>query len=448
MSKFAPRTAMKLGVIGIAATLLLAGCASSSSAGTTSSSAITTAEITKAMNTPTTIQLWSWLANIQSEVKLFEQKYPKIKVVITNNGGGSPQYIKLRAAIKSGQVPDVAQVEYQYIPSFRSDLVNLAPYGANSLKSQYISTAWQGVSQGDAVYGMPQDIGPMGNLWRTDILAKAGVSEPTTWAQFATAAAAIKQKTGAYITNIPSGDPGQITGLLQQAGATMFSYTGGSKVGIYLDSPKAKQVMNYWNGLVKAGYVSTDSDFNTAWYAGFTNGKYAGWLTAAWGPLFLEGAAPTTSGKWQAGPLPQWSSGQNLSGDWGGSSYAVIKGSKHEIAAYELAKFITNDSASSLLLATKQSEFPPLKTTLANTEFSGLKDPFFQGEEVNKEFSKIAPTVNGNVEWPPFMDYVYSSFNNTLGAALANKTDLVTGLEAWQTAVVTYAKQQGFTVTQ
>ena len=447
MSKLAPRTAMKLGVIGIAATLVLAGCAASG-AKPAGEATVTQAEITKAMNTPTTIQFWSWLANIQGEVKLFEKKYPKIKVVITNNGGGSPQYTKLRAAIKSGQVPDVAQVEYQYIPSFRSDLMDLTPYGADKLKSEYIPSAWDGVSDSTGIYGLPQDIGPMGNLWRTDILAKAGVSEPKTWAEFADAAKTIKEKTGSYITNIASGDAGQVIGLLQQNGANLFTYTGGSKVGITLDSAKSKQVANYWNDLIKAGYVSTDTDFNSAWYAGLASGKYAGWLTAAWGPLFLEGAAPKTTGLWNAGTLPQWNAGDNVAGAWGGSSYAVVKGTKHNIAAYELAKFITNDKESSMMLATKQSEFPPLKSTLADPAFVDQTDPFFQGQKVNKLFSEIAPTVKTTIQWPPFMDFVYSSYNDTVGKALANKTDLVAGLEAWQSAVVTYAKQQGFTVTQ
>jgi multiple sugar transport system substrate-binding protein len=45
------------------------------------------------------------------------------------------------------------------------------------------------------------------------------------------------------------------------------------------------------------------------------------------------------------------------------------------------------------------------------------------------------------------MDYVYSSFNETLGKSIADKSDLVAGLQSWQDQVAKYAKDQGFTVS-
>jgi multiple sugar transport system substrate-binding protein len=439
---------MKLGAAGIAAAILLSGCSTPGSSDSDTTAPVTQDQIDKAMDTPTTLEFWSWLPNMQNEVDLFEKKYPKIKVNLTNLGGGGPHYTKLRAAIAANQVPDVAQVEYQYISSYRANLTDLAPYGANDLKNDYVASVWGQISDGDKVFGLPQDIGPMGNLYRTDILEKAGVTPPTTWDEYAADAKTIKEKTGSYISNLPSSDAGQIIGLLQQGGAKPFSYDGDKTVGVHIDSPEAKKVMSYWNDLVKNDLVSTDTDFNDAWYQGLSNGKYAGWLTAAWGPVYLAGAAPTTSGLWQASKLPQWSAGDDVSGSWGGSSYAVMKGSKNQIAAYELTKFITHDPESSMMLATKQAEYPPLKSTLEDPAFADLKDPFFNGQQVNKLFAEIAPTVDQDFEWLPYMDFVYTSFNETLGKAIADKTDLVAGLEAWQKAVADYGTQQGFTVKQ
>ena len=54
--------------------------------------------------------------------------------------------------------------------------------------------------------------------------------------------------------------------------------------------------------------------------------------------------------------------------------------------------------------------------------------------------------ASGAGGWLPFMDYVYSQFNETLGKAFADKTDAVAGLQAWQDACAKYAKDQGFTV--
>ena len=84
-----------------------------------SASAIPQSEIDKAMDTETTLTFWTWVPDIKNEVKLFTDTYPKIKVELVNVGQGAPHYQKLRTAIQSGQgAPDVAQMEFQYIPSF------------------------------------------------------------------------------------------------------------------------------------------------------------------------------------------------------------------------------------------------------------------------------------------------------------------------------------------
>jgi multiple sugar transport system substrate-binding protein len=44
------------------------------------------------------------------------------------------------------------------------------------------------------------------------------------------------------------------------------------------------------------------------------------------------------------------------------------------------------------------------------------------------------------------MDFAYSSFNETLGKAFAERTDLNDGLIAWESELEDYATAQGFTV--
>src|SRR4051794_5640055 len=211
------KTATMLGAIAVVTAVALAGCAPSTGS-TTSTGPVTQAQIDKAMNTPTTLTFWSWVPNLQDEVNLFEKKYPKIQVKLVNTTGGSQHYPKLRAALKSGKgVPDVSQVEFQYIPSFvqTKSLLDLTPYGAADLKSDYVDWVWNQVAVNGAVWSMPQDSGPLGNLYRDDIYKKAGLDgAPATWDDFATAAAAVKSKTGSYITDMPGNDMGQMLGLL------------------------------------------------------------------------------------------------------------------------------------------------------------------------------------------------------------------------------------------
>jgi multiple sugar transport system substrate-binding protein len=451
------RPAVGLVATALTAALALSACSSSGSTSpatatptTATPTTVTQAAIDAAMTTETNLTFWTWVPDITDEVALFEKAYPAIHVDVVNVGQGAAHYQKLRTAIKAGSGgPDVVQVEFQYLPSFTQggDLLDLAPYGAASIKSDYAGWVWSQVSNGDAVYGIPQDIGPMGNLYRNDLLSAAGITPPTTWEEFAKAArdyqAANPDK---YLTNMPGNDAGQFMGLLWQAGARPFGYDGKKTVTINFDTPEVAKVIDLWNPLVKDGVIGVDPDFTDQWYQGLANGQYASWQGAAWGPVFLQGTAEKTSGLWTASPLPQWDASKPAAGNWGGSTDAVLKSTKNPIAAAQLALWINTQHDSALMLATKQFLFPASNTILNDPAFVDDKSAFYGGQQVNKEFAAISATVTPDFEWLPFMDYAYSSFDETLGKAFADRTDLATGLTAWQTALTTYATQQGFTV--
>tara|TARA_B100000378_G_scaffold126728_2_gene102271 strand:+ start:28372 stop:29718 length:1347 start_codon:yes stop_codon:yes gene_type:complete len=444
----ARKTAVALAV-GALSLSTLAACAPGSS-GSDAQEEVTQDQIDEALSTPTELTFWTWVPDIEKEVALFEEQYPEIDVTVENVGQGLPHYQKLRSAIAAGQgAPDVAQIEYQYIPSFvlGESLLDLTPYGAEEISGDFVGWAWNQVSPGEEVWAIPQDVGPMGNLYREDILAEAGITEsPETWEDYATAAEAVKSETGSYISNLGATQAGQMIGFFWQAGVKPFSYDGAETVGINVNSPEAKEVADHWTDLIQRDLVSTDVDFSDQWYQGLAGGKYAGWLTAAWGPVFLQGTAESTSGLWRAAPLPQWSAGEQVSGNWGGSSNAVLASSENPIAAAELAKFINHDEESAMMLATEQFFFPPQNSVLENPEFLEAESEFYGGQQVNKLFAEISETVDTDFEWVPFMEFVYSSYEETLGTVISDQGDISAALDTWQEQLVGYAEDQGFTV--
>lgn len=444
------RTARSLAAVAVVGTLALTGCSSSDEeAPTGAASPVTQAEIDEALSTPTTLDLWAWVPDIQNEVDLFEEKYPDIDVNIINQGGATQQYVKLRAAIKAGKgVPDVAQIGYDRIPSFTQtkDLLDLTPYGAEDVADQFVDGIWSQVEQNGGIWAIPQDSGPMGTLYRTDIFEAAGVAAPTTWEEFATAAETIKSATGSYITNLPGNDMPQMLGFFSQAGAEPFGYDGEETVTIDVDNNTTQQVVQYWQDLIQADLVATDPDYTDGWYQGLSRGSYASWLTAAWGPTFLQGTAENTSGLWSAVELPQWEAGDTISANWGGSANSVMAASDNPIAAYELAKFINTDAESTLKLANEQFLFPTTKATLEDPAFTEQASEFYGGQQVNKFFAEVSATVPQNQQWLPFMDYVNTAYDDTLGKAIADGGDMVGALSEWQTKIVDYATSQGFTV--
>lgn len=431
--------------------LLLAGCTPAGSTSNTSegtSGHFTKAEIAKAMNTPTTITFWAWDVGENKLVARFEKKYPKIKVDLVNAGQSLAEYTKLTTVLKAGSgIPDVAEFEYEYIPQFQNDLADLNDYGAASLKSEYVPSAWkQGETADGAVAVLPNNQAPVGNLYRSDLFKSTGIAEPKTWSGYATAAKELKKKTGDYITDLAGNDAEQFCALLWQAGARPFAYNGGKQVTIDLTNSLDKKVANYWNTLIQEGVVANQPDFTNDWFSALASGKYAGWLVGSWGAAFLEGDVAGTSGDWAAAPLPQWDSASPASSFYGGDSQAVMKTTKHPIASYEFVKFLNNDGPTNLYKATSQSLFPTATATLANPEFINEPSSFFGGQQVNKTFAQIAKTVSGSWQWLPFNTVVFSDFESTVGTAIANKTSLVAGLSAWQSDLVTYARQQGYTV--
>ncbi|MDQ1513376.1 MAG: multiple sugar transport system substrate-binding protein [Microbacteriaceae bacterium] len=445
----ASRRVLAAGSGVLAAVLILTGC--SSSQGTSpSSSAVPQDRVAKALKTPTNLTFWTWLPDIQKNVDLFEKKYPAIKVKVQNVGNGTTEFTKIRTALKSGKgAPDVVQLSTSFVSSFvaTDSLMDLTPYGAADLESDYLPSMWNQVASNGHIYAVPQDWGPVGTLYRKDLFAKAGISQfPKTWDDFASAAAKLKAKTGAYITNFAPDPEIQVLPIIEQTGTEPFGYDGKKTVTIAVNNPEAKKALSYWQKLIQKDLVSVDPDFTDQWYHGLASGKYATWLSAAWGPLFLQGTAKGTSGKWRADFIPQWDSGKVVSPDAGGSSNAVLKGTKNPIAAYELTKWINNDKSSTTLFATQESLFPTAKNVLSDATFTDQKSDFFGGQQVNKLYGEISKTVSTGTQHLPFMDYVDSSFGDTLGKAIASKGDLSAGLDAWQKALVTYAKQQGFTV--
>ncbi|MDQ3911693.1 MAG: extracellular solute-binding protein [Actinomycetota bacterium] len=398
---------------------------------------------------PVQLTFWSWVPDIINEVKLFEKAHPNIKIKYVNAGQGTPEYTKLRTVLKSGSgVPDVVQIEFQYIPTFKQidALADISPHGANDVKDDFAPWSWGQVSEGTKVYAIPQDGGPMGLLYRKDIFDKYNLKVPQTWDEFAKEAIKLHQSnSGIYITDFPTNDGGWFTGLLWQAGSRPFKVNG-TDLTVNINDAAARKVAAYWQKLIDANAVDTAPDFNNEWYSALDRGKYALWISAAWGPVFLSGVAKQSSGKWRAALLPQWSPGEHVSANWGGSTSAVTKQSEYPKEATEFAIWLNHNSQSAKMLADKSFLFPTLKSLLESSDFQNKKTSFYGGQEVNKIFTKSSKQVDLGFEWSPFQDYVYTQMTDQLGSVGKGSISLTQALDNLQDKIVSYAKSQGFHV--
>jgi multiple sugar transport system substrate-binding protein len=450
------------GLAGVAAaSLLAAACGtsgpsssappSSSAKASASASASASVLVSCKSSTATKITFWAWVPGIARAVTAFNNSHPSICVTLEDVGAGSPQYVAITDALKAGTgAPDVAEVEFDELPSFEitHDVLNLVPYGANKYKSDFVPWAWQEVSQGSAVYAMPGDAGPMAFYYNSALLAKYHITPPTTYAQFATAAAALKKADpSAYITNFSATDLQWVLSLMAQDNAWPFTYTGGSKVGINWTGAAQTAFANYWQNLINAKEVNGTTDVSATSFADMDKGIDASWLSSAWGPSYFAPDAKATVGDWRAAALPQWTAGANVAANWGGSTYPVFKQSAHPAAAAEFSEWLNATDASWNITKTAPSSlFPTYLPLLNSSSYKDITVPISGSSHPDQAFTAAASSIKG-VPWPPFMTEALTQANTVFAGVLDGKTTLLQAFKNFQNVLVSYAKAQGFTVS-
>lgn len=406
----------------------------------------------KAGATPVTF--WGWVPGIYRVVDVFNQTHPNICVDFVTKVGGSGEYIPLLNALKAHSgAPDVAEIEFDVLPSFEvlHYTTNLVPYGANKYAKDFVNWAWSEVSNNGAVWAMPDDGGAMGLLFDATALAKYGITTPpSNWSQFAADALKVHQANPkVFFADFAAGDGQWMLSLMQQAGAWPFVWNGGSKVTINFTGKSQMAFANYWQKLISEGAIDHANDPFTGtspFFNGLNDGLYLTWPTSAWGPsYFASFVTGKSAGHWIQAPLP---GSKTASGNWGGSTYPVFSQSKHPAQAAEFAEWLAASPQAWKIEVTPPSLlFPNYKPELAAPAMQSLTIPMLQkGSPLFANPAKTAPKIPA-VTWPPFMTYYLNSTTAWAAKFFAGKQTLPQYLQLLQTNMVNYAKQQGFQVS-
>lgn len=284
--------------------------------------AVSAADIQAALKKGGTVNVWAWEPTLKTVAADFQKKYPKVKINLVSDRSGDKHYTALSNAIAAGKgVPDVAQVEYfalsQY--SLTKGLSDLAPYGADKLAAKYTPGPWNAVSEGDKVYGLPMDSGPMAMFYNKKVFDKYKIAVPTTWDEYVDAARKLhKADPKVYIAN-DAGDAGFTTSMLWQAGSRPYKVDG-TKVTVNFEDAGAKKYTDTWQKLIDEKLVAPINGWTDDWYKGLGDGTIATLTTGAWMPANFVSGVPNASGDWRAAPMPQWTKGDKASAENGGSS--------------------------------------------------------------------------------------------------------------------------------
>ena len=384
------------------------------------------------------LTFWSFNDPIQKQVDLFNQTHANIHVTYHKEPSGFGQYYpKVLAAERAGNAPDIALIEYQYIPTMVANgaLVDISKYGANSAKSQFDPAAWELASENGGVYGYPQDTGPMGLFYNKATFQKAGISSPpATWDEYAQDAAKIHALgSNYYISAFPPQSTGWFQGLEWQSGAQWFSIDSAKQAWkVSINSAASKQVADYWQNLLDKGLVSTVADFSNGWNAGLNNGTIATWPSAVWGQGVISGNAKDQSGNWAVASMPQWSAGANVTAMWGGSAISVISGTKHPAEANEFAQWYLTNQQSLQIGVTDIGWYP--SNLQARSSATNAPVAYYGNQVVDQVFVK--ETVQPGWLFPPDLTSVTNLQGNDFSQAIANHTSLSAALDNLQSQII------------
>lgn len=431
--------ALSIAVVG----LLVAGCA-----GEGADVANDSTDLDAALQQGGELTYWTWTLSAEEQVAAFEEEYPNVDVTVVNAGTGTEEYTKIQNALKAGSgAPDVAQIEYYAIPQFAlsDSLVDLTAYGLDELEELYTPSTWNSVNVGGALYGLPQDSGPMVMFYNQAVFSEFEISVPTTWDEYAAAAEKLHTADPTKFIAADAGEAGTTTSMIWQAGGHPFTVNG-TEVAIALDDEGSKKWAENWDRLMLTGALADTPAWSDEWFKALGDGTIATLVTGAWMPGSLESSAAEAAGDWRVAPMPTYD-GEPATAENGGGGQAVLKQSKNPALAAAFLQWLNSDPTS-LQIALDYGGFPSTMNELESDEFVNQEWDYFGGQKINEVLTEAATQVVDGWSYLPYQVYANSIFGDTVGQSYVKRVDLAVGLDAWQDELMDYGRAQGFTIIE
>jgi multiple sugar transport system substrate-binding protein len=253
------------------------------------------------------------------------------------------------------------------------------------------------------LYGLQPITNTIGLFYNKDLLAKAGVTPPTTWAELKTAA---KKLTSGGTYGLAFSAPANYEGTWQFL-PFMWSNGGDEK---NIATPETEQALQLWVDLMNDGSVSksalnwTQADVNDQ----FRAGKAAMMVNGPWQFPTLD---EDKSLKYEVVKIPAPVAGKSVVAPLGGETWTVPQtGNKDKQAKAAKVVACLNSDDNQLALA-KDTQTIPTKTALLATFSSS--NPNMAG------FVEQIPTARARTgelgaDWPKAATKIYTAFQAAL----------------------------------
>ena len=137
--------------------------------------------------------------------------------------------------------------------------------------------------------------------------------------------------------------------------------------------------------------------------------------------------------------MPQWNAGDKAAGNWGGSTTAVLKGSKHPYEAAQFALWLNTD-ADALTAMNKTANIYPATVEGANLPVFSEGLDFYGGQKIYEVFADAAGEVNPDFTWGPTMTQVYTDVADGFSQVLAGNGTITDALKTGQDKTIAALK--------
>jgi multiple sugar transport system substrate-binding protein len=298
------------------------------------------AKNSKAATTTVTLSGWASspeeTAALRATLTSFQRVFRNIRVTYAPISGDYDAAMLARFA--SRRTPDVFYVDSLDLDDYRPALEPLNKYIRQSKVSTkpFYARLLNGFKRGSTIYGLPKDWSPLGMVVNTQMLQRAGVTRPATWAQFTAALTRIRTQNA-----VPGGAPACLA--LDWARLLAFIYQNGgawvnaSRTASVIDSPRNVQTVTTYLGWLRSGLARTPSQLGVGWCGeALGKEKAAVIFEGNWVYSYMQKDFPSV--RFRVDPMLRARQRGNLSFT---VSYSMSRFSRNKQAAWTLLRFLT-----------------------------------------------------------------------------------------------------------
>lgn len=304
---------------------------------------------------------------VAETVDRWNKEHPDVQVKSTKfDGKAQEMIVRLESDAKAGNAPCVAFTGYAEVPElYVKGLLADVTTEAEKYKANYSEGAYNLMSVGGVMTGLPQDVGPLVFFYDEAALKELGIDVPKDLKSFQEAAK--KAKEGGKYLSAFTPDEAQfwLSAQAASAGDAWFTAENDQWV-VKTNGEGAKKVADFWQPMLDEKTTLVTQRWGDGFTKAIVDGQLVGHIGAAWEAGFLLDPLDGTDkeGKWRVAQLPDFGAGA-VTGPDGGSGLSVMKDCEHPAEAMEFIDWFNNQTedlaSQGTLTATTQTVKTPEK---------------------------------------------------------------------------------------